>query len=322
MVGPGAITAPQRRHPKQSRITLVVMAESFTPAELEDPLRAAKRLVLASQDMADAAEATALLIQRPNSRVLETALAVSYARPWTEASIAALDTHWEPAAETHQELHREIIRLRNKVYAHTDEELGARGVRDVSSLAGTPDPLLVSEWRTLKPELLPVFEELSKQQRTRFREAANELSLLVRRFVVELHWSPAIAGEARNVLLDELESEIFALRPTSAPATSQGLTLEIELVDPAPSQADFSYGVRRLLRGLRQWNRRLVPEVHTQVRLGLHTYVLLIGGGETDPETLNHEVLLADYRRSKDEPGARHWSGGWAPMRAGSESSM
>jgi hypothetical protein len=136
----------------------------------------------------------------------------------------------------------------------------------------------------------------------------------VRRFAVEVPWSPAIAGAARNVLLDELESEIFALRPTSALAADPGLAVEIDLVDPRPSHDDFAYGVRRLLRALRQWNRRLVPGVQTQIGIGLHRYVLPLGAGETDPTKLNHEVLLADYRRHLDAPGNRRWDGGWTDL--------
>lgn len=286
------------------------MSETFSPVELEDPLRAAKRLVLASQDMGDAADAASALIERPGSRILETALAVSYARPWTPASIVALESHWAPTDDADLRLHEELLRLRSKLYAHTDEELGARGIRDVSSYVGAPSLVLAAEWRFLKPELLPAFERLAKDQRTRFREAANELALLVRRFAVEVRWSPEIASPARNVPLDELESEIFALRPTSAAAAGAGLAVEIDLIDPTPDRDDFDYGVRRLLRTLRQWDRRLLPDVQTRIGIPPNTYIVPLGGG-SDPGKLNHEVLLAEYRRHLDEPGDRHWAAGW-----------
>lgn len=140
------------------------MTESFSDAELDDPLRAAKRLVLASQDMSDAAEAAALLTLRSGSRILETALAVSYARPWTKATIEPLDEHWAPTDSWHEELHDHLIDLRSKLYAHNDDEFGARGIRDVGGHVGAPSLFLVSEWRSLKPELYPVYEDLSKSQ--------------------------------------------------------------------------------------------------------------------------------------------------------------
>ena len=290
------------------------MPNAFSPAELEDPLRAAKRLVLASQDMGDAADAAAGLIARPGSRILETALAVSYARPWTDASIAALDAHWAPAEDVDRRLHDELLRLRDKLYAHTDEELGARGISDVSNYVDAPTPVLAAAWRFLRPEFLPAFEELSKSQRARFREAANELSLLVRRFAVEVRWSPSIAPEVRRLLLDELESEIFALQPTSAITADPGLAVEVDLIDPTPLNEDFAYGVRRLLRALGQWNRILVPEIQTYIGIPPSRYLAPMGGGEADPRRLNHEVLLADHRRRLGAPGDRRWDGGWTDL--------
>lgn len=132
--------------------------------------------------------------------------------------------------------------------------------------------------------------------------------------MVEVRWSRAIASPARSVLLDELESELFALHPTSGLAADLGLAVEIDLVDPTPSASDFEYGVRRLLRVLRQWNRRLIPCVVAYVGVGERRYVIPLGGAPDDPahpERLNHETLIADFRRHGNESGDCNWANGW-----------
>ena len=288
-------------------------AFTFSAAELRDPLRGAKRLVLAAQDMGEASDAASDLVQRNGVRIIETALAVSYARPWTKATVGALEEHWLPTDRVEQELHFELIRLRDKVYAHTDDELGARGVRDVGGMVGATKVMLASEWRPLRPELVPVIEQLAASQRKRFRAAADELSARVRRFVVEIRWSPAIASPAAGLLLDEVESEIFALRPTSQRAADPGLAVEITLVDPEPDADDFAYGVQRLLRAIRQWHRRLIPPAVTYIHVGDHRYVIPVGGAEAPtPAKWTHESLIADMRATAPED--RLWdasSGRW-----------
>jgi hypothetical protein len=241
-------------------------------------------------------------VQRNGLRIMETALAVSYARPWTKATVGTLEEHWLPPDRVEQELHFELIRLRDKVYAHTDDELGARGVRDVGGMVGATKVMLASEWRPRRPELLPVIEELAATQRKPFRAAADTLSAQVRRFVVEVRWSPAIALPGASLLLDELESEIFALRPTSERAADAGLVVEITLVDPEPEANDFAYGVQRLLRALRQWHRRLIPPAVAYVQVGEYRYAIPVGGAEAPtPADWTHESLIPDMRATAPE---------------------
>lgn len=283
-------------------------ATEFSQAERQDPVRAAKRLLLASQDMREAHEAAEWLIERPSARILETALAVSYARPWTSASIGELEDHWLPTADLDRNLHSDLLRLRNKLYAHTDDDLGARGIRDVSGMIGSKGITLANEWRHLKPELLPVMSQLATGQQARFRSAVNELSELIEWFAVELRWSPALgAAPARRTLLDELQSEFFALNPTRRYAADAGLAVEIDLINPAGRDERFAYGVRRLLRALRQWDRRLVPDAIAYVTLDPLRYTIPVGGSNHGRVDLNDERLLADWRKADRLPGNRGW---------------
>lgn len=279
----------------------------FSKAERQDPVRAAKRLLLASQDMREAHEAAEWLIERPSARILETALAVSYARPWTSASIGELEDHWLPTADLDRSLHSDLLRLRNKLYAHTDDDLGARGIRDVSGMIGSKGITLVNEWRHLKAELLPVMSQLATSQQARFRSAVNELSQLIEWFAVELRWSPAVGSPARGTLLDELHSEFFALNPTSRHAADGGLAVEIDLINPAGSDDRFAYGVRRLVRALRQWDRRLIPDAVAYVTLDQLRYAIPVGGSNHGRVDLNDERLLADWRKADHRSGNRCW---------------
>jgi hypothetical protein len=282
-------------------------ATEFSQAERQDPVRAAKRLLLASQDMREAHEAAEWLIERPSARILETALAVSYARPWTSAAIGELEDHWLPTADLDRSLHSDLLRLRNKLYAHTDDDLGARGVRDVSGMIGSKGITLVNEWRHLKAELLPVMSQLATSQQARFRSAVNELSELIEWFAVELRWSPALGAPARGTLLDELQSEFFALNPTRRHTADVGLAVEINLIIPAGSDERFAYGVRRLLRALRQWDRRLVPNAIAYVALEPLRYTIPVGGSNHGHVDLNDELLLADWRKADHLRGNRGW---------------
>jgi hypothetical protein len=269
----------------------------FSEGELRDPLRAAKRLILAAQDMGDAAEAATELDVRHGSRVLETALVVSYARPWTASnSIEPLGEQWLPSGRQDEGLHFDLMRLRDKLYAHTDEEFGARGVADVRHLVGAAQIMLVPSTRTIKAEVVSIVREMANAQRERFREAAEQLSRSVRRFTVEVRWLPQLPREIRGLLLDELESELFMLHPTSVVARDD-FAVELEVIDPAPTDGDFEYGMRRLARAVKQWHRRLIPLVPLGIVIGEHVFLIPTGGAEMDiGARWTHEGLLARYR--------------------------
>lgn len=114
-------------------------------------------------------------------RALETAIPVAYARPWGESNtIGALGSHWLPPSEDFRRLHKALILMRNKVSAHTDEEIEARGITDVSEIAGMEGPLYATSWTPLERELLPGIEELTAFQEYRFNAGALLLQRALR----------------------------------------------------------------------------------------------------------------------------------------------
>jgi hypothetical protein len=134
---------------------------------LADWERSFKRLVLAAQDMLEAGAAAEFLLARDDlsgdvRRALETAIPVAYARPWSKSrsksSIGHLGGHWRPADPEGLAVHEALIMVRNKVYAHTDEEIGARWIHGMDALLERQE-LLAPAWRPLNLELLPEIAE-------------------------------------------------------------------------------------------------------------------------------------------------------------------
>jgi hypothetical protein len=109
-------------------------------------------------------------------RALETAAPVAYARPWGKSNtIGALGTHWRPNRWDELALHEELIKARNRVYAHIDEEIGTLGVPDLSRMQAISGPAFVSAWHPLNLDLLPEIAELAESQKVRFVEGVREL---------------------------------------------------------------------------------------------------------------------------------------------------
>jgi hypothetical protein len=153
----------------------------FSPAERADLERSARRLLLAAQDMVECRAAVDFLRQRTDltgevRRALETAAPVAYARPWGESNtIGALGSHWRPNRWDQLVLHEELIKVRDRVCAHTDEEIGARWVSDSSGMLGISAPTLLPAWRPLDLDLFPEIAELAESQKVRFVEGVREL---------------------------------------------------------------------------------------------------------------------------------------------------
>lgn len=286
---------------------------TYSEGELADPLLATKRLLLAAQDMKEARDAAAALetsaaLRRP----LETAMIVSYARPWTKASIKRLEDHWLPENAVDLEIHERLLFLRRKVYAHSDIDVSARGIRDISGIVGSDGPEFAVEWRQINESLFPAVSALAEQQRKRFREGARELSRRVQRFAVKVVWPPSgvIGGPERILFLDELEAEVFALVPTSERATLDARVVELELRDPEVDEAEFeaalAYAVKRLLRAAGRWWRQLrfePPALH--LSLGGHLY-------EVTPEATTQGAtpssIAADHLSAAPATGTRVWN--------------
>ncbi len=280
----------------------------FSVAELADPLLATKRLVLAAQDMQDARDAAEALSARVGpARPLETAIVVSYARPWTRSTIKRLGPHWLPADESDLRLHGTLLRLRDKLYAHTDDDLGARGMHDVSAIVGSADPRFAPQWRPLDRAVLPDIIALTERQLDRFRVASSELGRQIPRFVVRVTWPHgAIVGAERAEFLDELQAELFALAPTSERLADDDRVVAVELVEPGPAEAHalLAYAVKRLMRGTRRWWRRLVhPSPAVRLMIGEHLYVL---HPDAPQQQLNPTAIATDHLRNP-AAGERRW---------------
>lgn len=154
-----------------------------SPGELADPERSFNRLVFAAQDMAECRAAIDFLLERNDvsgdvRRALETGAVVAYARPWgSRSTIGALGDHWLPRDPKQRTLHDALIKDRNKVYAHTDEEIKARWVAGAHWEAGAlrkPTTILPG-WRPLTLERLPEIAELAESQKDKFSEGMLEL---------------------------------------------------------------------------------------------------------------------------------------------------
>jgi hypothetical protein len=84
-------------------------------------------LVIAAHDMDQASAACAELereeVSGPLSKTLATAIAVSYARPFTANTIGRLGKQWTPKSGTpEREIHDWLLEERKKRYAHTDKD--------------------------------------------------------------------------------------------------------------------------------------------------------------------------------------------------------
>jgi hypothetical protein len=92
-----------------------------------------ERLALALSDMRQAAAAARLADQQLDHHArlaLDTAISVSYARPWIDSNRAGkLKSKWLPPTGPDRDLHERLLNLRHKSYAHTDPAIAAMRLR-------------------------------------------------------------------------------------------------------------------------------------------------------------------------------------------------
>jgi len=147
----------------------------------------ARRLVLAEADMRQVMAAVdALLGETLNGdlcRALETAVIVCYARAFTTSNtVGPLTEDWTPADPVERRFHDEIMRLRDKVYAHTDK-IGARDIADAGEMLGLGQVAFVEGWHPLDRKVLPAIRALADAQdgrlKTRIEAINRELSAAV-----------------------------------------------------------------------------------------------------------------------------------------------
>jgi hypothetical protein len=145
-------------------------------------------LLLAARDM-DQAEAAvhALDAETENvalMRALETAIAVTYARAFTQSNLHTLADEWAPLHGPQLELHTALIDLRDQRYAHTDRPMksGRRpSITVVEIDAQTFEYQTGEEWMPLPREALPEITALLNFQRIRFQAKAAEIQLQLQR---------------------------------------------------------------------------------------------------------------------------------------------
>jgi hypothetical protein len=94
-------------------------------------------------------------------RALETAIVVCYARPFgSKNKVGPIGKKWAPL-KSFPKLHAELLRLRDKVYAHTDKT-EARQVVDAGKMIGA-ESAWTEGWHAIRREALPVIHELARQ---------------------------------------------------------------------------------------------------------------------------------------------------------------
>ncbi len=137
-----------------------------------------ERLALAINDMRQAAAAARLLNQQADGharRALETAISVCYARPWLPSNLGGkLRDKWRPADAPDRDLHKRLLNLRHKTYAHTDPAGGRKGLAHIEPAENVLG--IGEQWMPLRPGELPAIADLCDRQAARFREAlVNEI---------------------------------------------------------------------------------------------------------------------------------------------------
>lgn len=133
------------------------------------------QLVKAEMDMRLVAEAATALAedQYPTCpRILETGLIVAYCRAFTKDGRGRIPvtTTMVPTAGEDLRLHNVLFKLRDTVYAHSDETM-ARGAFDPFG-----EHAYVEGYRPLRSEVLPQIGELAGKQQRQFRAAIEDRS--------------------------------------------------------------------------------------------------------------------------------------------------
>jgi hypothetical protein len=105
-------------------------------------------------------------------RALETAIVVCYWRPFSKSNkVGTIGHKWKTLTEA-PNLHKEMRRLRNEVYAHTDIT-GAREVVDVGKMLGEASAW-TEGWQAIRREALPNIRELARRLEEELAAAVSE----------------------------------------------------------------------------------------------------------------------------------------------------
>lgn len=112
------------------------------------------------------------------SRVIETGLVVTYARPYLDSNTRVVGRKYWPESPEDRELHQRIIEdVRNPYQAHTDRT-PHRTLVDTTAMLGLDGPPTFSEgWSNLSVEKLEQLAELAERQAARLHAAADEIGV-------------------------------------------------------------------------------------------------------------------------------------------------
>jgi hypothetical protein len=139
-------------------------------SEVNRRRREIRRLLLAEQDMRLTAQAAVALRKRPD-RLLETALVVVYCRPFSGAPKEGREPQTvvdelAPKGDA-LNLHEQLFLVRNKLYAHTDDEFEHR--REGVDVFG--DHRYSEQYAELNRDLLEPIESHALALAEEFKEA-------------------------------------------------------------------------------------------------------------------------------------------------------
>ena len=142
-------------------------------SQLEKDVR---RLILAASDMDQAAAAARALEAESDgvlARALETAMVVCYQRPFTKSDLQ-LSGEYIPTSGEDARAHADLQRLRNKVYAHTDNASGRQAKIEVRPPHADDIIQVVwtEEWLPFPRESLPYVIALCERLAERLRSDA------------------------------------------------------------------------------------------------------------------------------------------------------
>jgi hypothetical protein len=140
-----------------------------------------KVLILAAADM-DQAIAAARELRNTASddqayrRMLETAMALCYMRPYTPSSLLTLPAEYIPTGSVDAGYHGALDNLRDQTYAHTDKRGGRNATMRTTGEHGDIVSLEYrEEWLAFPTDAIPALLDFFERQRTRFLTAAASI---------------------------------------------------------------------------------------------------------------------------------------------------
>jgi len=111
------------------------------------------------------------------ARALQTGVAVCYARAFTRSKGYPMleKNKWAPSDADQRAVHFDLLRLRNVLFAHTDET-DMRRVVDAGEILGLGWNMLVEEYRPIPVEQWERVARLAAAQVLRMKQAGDEVA--------------------------------------------------------------------------------------------------------------------------------------------------